>query len=104
MAIDQLHSHTAASKSFSNGVQGGATAAKQDKGTAPTTGNEQQAGKVSISPEASRLNQLESKIHAADDVDSQRVADIKRSIDEGSYQINAESIAGKLLDQDDFFA
>lgn len=104
MAIDQLHANTAASKGLSKGVHQGTSVAKQDRETADTGVTKQPEGKVSISPEANRLHQLEAKIHSAEDVDSQRVAEIQRAISEGSYQVDAESVAGKLLDQDDLFA
>ncbi|BFM06677.1 flagellar biosynthesis anti-sigma factor FlgM [Halioxenophilus aromaticivorans] len=105
MAIDQLHANSAASKGISKGIAQGAPAQKQESSA---TGNaklaEPQEGRVSISPEANRLARLEANINAAPDVDSQRVEDIKRAISDGSYQVDAEAIAGKLLDQDDFFA
>ncbi len=104
MAIDQLHANSAANKGINKGVQQGTPVQKQERDTATTKVSEPQEGKVSISPEASRLSQLEAKIHAAEDVDSQRVAEIKSAISEGSYQVDAEAIAGKLLDQDNFFA
>ena len=104
MAIDQLHANSAASKGINKGVQQGTPVQKQDSNGAAVKPSEAQEGKVSISAEASRLSQLEAKIHAADDVDSQRVAEIKSAISEGTYQVDAEAIASKLLDQDDFFA
>lgn len=55
---------------------------------------------VSLSSQAQRLNQLESKIQSAPEVDSQRVAEIKLALANGTYQINAERIASRMLEQD----
>lgn len=58
---------------------------------------------VSLSSQAQRLSQLESNIQSAPAVDSQRVAEIKLALANGTYEINAERIASRMLDQDRLF-
>lgn len=58
---------------------------------------------VSLSSQAQRLSQLESKIQSAPAVDSQRVAEIKLALANGTYEINAERIASRMLEQDRLF-
>ncbi len=56
---------------------------------------------VLLSPEATALKRLEAQINASPDIDRGRVAAIKQAINEGSFEINVERIAEKLLQQDD---
>ncbi len=58
---------------------------------------------VSISSEASRLNQAEARLSSVNEVNQERVESIRASVNEGSFQVNAESIAENLLEQDNFF-
>ena len=55
---------------------------------------------VELSREAQALKRLESQILSSPDVDFGRVASIRQAISEGSYQIDAEAIALKMLDSD----
>lgn len=59
---------------------------------------------VLLSPEAQALKRLEAQINASPDIDLGRVAAIKRAIAEGSFEINVERIAERMLAQDDFFS
>lgn len=54
-------------------------------------------GNVKLSAEAQSLKQLETQIKAAPDVDSDKVNALRAAIAEGSYQVNADSVAEKLL-------
>ena len=54
-------------------------------------------GNVKLSATAQNLNQLEAQIKAAPDVDSDKVGALRAAIADGSYQVNAESVADKLL-------
>lgn len=58
---------------------------------------------VKLSPEAQALKRLEAQISASPDIDSTRVAAIKRAIAEGNFEINVERIAERMLQQDSFF-
>lgn len=58
---------------------------------------------IELSPEARNLTELESKIIASADVDVKRVEEIKQAISDGTYKIDADSIATKMLSNDDIF-
>lgn len=58
---------------------------------------------VSLSSQAQTLNRLESNIQSAGEFDSDRVADIKKAIADGTFEINAEKIADRMLAQDELF-
>ncbi len=55
---------------------------------------------VTLTSTAARLRSLESTISSLPVVDSKRVAEIKQSIDEGSYEIDPQRIAEKMLDME----
>jgi len=56
---------------------------------------------VELSQAAKVLTELEAKITDSSDVDTSKIANIKQAISEGSYSINADSIASKMLASDD---
>ncbi len=58
---------------------------------------------VSISSQASRLSEAESRLSSVNEVNQERVESIRASINEGTFEVNAESIAENLLEQDNFF-
>lgn len=64
---------------------------------------ENSGGEVSLSSAAQSLSKLESAINSSPDVNSSKIEEIKKAIAEGSYSINAESIAQRMLDQDELF-
>ncbi|MGH1486198.1 MAG: flagellar biosynthesis anti-sigma factor FlgM [Cellvibrionaceae bacterium] len=55
---------------------------------------------VVLSNEAQSLKQLEAKIIDSTDVDTAKVNEIRQAIADGSYSIDADSIAQKILDFD----
>lgn len=63
--------------------------------------NKAEQDKVDLSPEAKTLKHLETQIRASADIDHTRIAEIKRAIAEGSFEINVERIAERLLQQED---
>ncbi|ODS23805.1 flagellar biosynthesis anti-sigma factor FlgM [Candidatus Endobugula sertula] len=66
-----------------------------DKHT-PTDSKDQ----VQLSQEALLFKHLQSKIQESTGIDSSRVEDIQQRIANGSYIINSENIAEKLIQQD----
>jgi len=84
-----------ASSSASGGIEGGTHNAANGL---EKQGQEQ----VSLSQEAKLLNRLEEKIATAPDIDNDRVAAIKLALENGTYEVNAERIAERILEQDEF--
>nr|WP_324260036.1 flagellar biosynthesis anti-sigma factor FlgM [Cellvibrio fontiphilus] len=56
---------------------------------------------VVLSQEAQTLGRLQSKIDSAPDVNLDKVAEIRRAIAEGRFEINADRIAENMLNQND---
>lgn len=56
---------------------------------------------VVLSQEAQTLGRLQSKIDSAPDVNLEKVAEIRRAIAEGRFEINPERIAENMLKQND---
>jgi negative regulator of flagellin synthesis FlgM len=57
--------------------------------------------KVVLSQEAQTLGRLQAKINSSPDVDLEKVAEIKRAIAEGRFEINPERIAENMLNQNE---
>lgn len=68
------------------------TSASQDETGRPST-----ADTVSLTNAAAQISSLETAIAELPVVDTQRVEAIKQTLADGSYQIDAERIADKLL-------
>ena len=58
------------------------------------------ADSVNLSAAGHSLSRLESTVGSASDVDTNRVNAIRQAIEDGSYSIDADAIATKLLDSD----
>jgi negative regulator of flagellin synthesis FlgM len=81
---------------------GGVSTHKPDSQPAGSNGNSAASGdSVVLSSEAQTLNRLEAQINASPEVDAARVAAIKEAIANGSFEINSERIAERMLDNDD---
>lgn len=91
-----------------NGTRNKAASAPERDGSNPSTvsdkGGAANADSVMLSPEAQALKRLEAQINASSDIDLGRVAAIKQAIAEGTFEINVERIAERMLAQDDFFS
>jgi negative regulator of flagellin synthesis FlgM len=57
--------------------------------------------KVVLSQEAQTLGRLQTKINSSPDVDLEKVAEIRRAIAEGRFEINPERIAENMLNQNE---
>jgi negative regulator of flagellin synthesis FlgM len=56
---------------------------------------------VVLSQEAQTLGRLQAKINTSPDVDLEKVAEIRRAIAEGRFEINPERIAENMLNQNE---
>ena len=56
---------------------------------------------VVLSQEAQTLGRLKAKINSSPDVDLEKVAEIRRAIAEGRFEINPERIAENMLNQNE---
>lgn len=52
---------------------------------------------VQLSPEAQRLQQASEQLSSQPSVDQERVAKLRQAIADGSYQIDSQRVAAKLL-------
>lgn len=57
----------------------------------------QSAGSLNMSPLSTRLQTLESRLADGESFDASRVSEIKQSIRDGSFKVNAEAVADKLI-------
>lgn len=64
----------------------------------PVTGN---SDNVSLSDAGQSLNRLEAAVANVPEVNAERVAEIKAALEKGQYQVDAYTLAGKMLAQDD---
>lgn len=73
---------------------------ESNKKTSTESTNQAGQDSVFLSQEAQVLKQLEAKIADSPAVDMAKVDSIRQAIADGSYSINAESIASKMLNMD----
>ncbi len=83
--------NTALKPSGKSAVGGAGTQAAQSSVT-PVQGD-----KVSMTSEAARLQKIEEQLSAVPAVNSQKVAEIKAAIANGSFTIDPQAIASKLI-------
>ena len=84
-----------------NGGQGAPVENQGNGGTTTTAstpgGANNTADRVSLTGEALQLKELEAEIANQPVVDSQRVAAIRTAIEDGTFTVNPERIADKML-------
>lgn len=54
------------------------------------------ADSVSLTPQAQQMSRLTKKAEGTTGIDEDKVAQVKKAISEGKYQINAERLASKI--------
>lgn len=79
------------------------TAAPEAKApvTTPAPASPKAGEQVVLSEQAQTLGRLQSKIDSAPDVNLDKVAEIRRAIAEGRFEINPERIAENMINQHD---
>ena len=86
-----------------NSAKSRAPVADAASGSASETKPDSQASDVSLSSRAQQLSRLEAQVSSSPEVDSDRVAELQKAIADGSFSIDPERIADKMLQQDDVF-
>ncbi|MBB3104991.1 flagellar biosynthesis anti-sigma factor FlgM [Azomonas macrocytogenes] len=100
--FDRPHNSSITTNGRTSGTQG---AGKTDPASSPITSepkSEQVAittgESVNLSPEAQKIKQASENLRDLPEVDSERVTQIKQAISDGSYRVDSERLASKLLD------
>lgn len=75
--------------------------AAEVKSNAPAPATAKPGEQVMLSEQAQTIGRLQSKIDNAPDVDMEKVAEIRRAIAEGKFEVNPERIAENMLNQYD---
>ena len=81
----------------SNPASAAAHAPQQVQKTADGQRHAARAGSVTVSDHARRLAAAREVVHQAPDLRAEKVADIKRQVHAGTYQVSAHVLARKLL-------
>jgi len=85
---------TTADKSSNQNTQ--APTGEQSKAQGPAARGEN----VNLSNQAKNLNQLEQKLGEYPEMDDDRISQIRSALEDGSYKVDAEKLAQKMLDMD----
>jgi negative regulator of flagellin synthesis FlgM len=60
--------------------------------------------KVTLTSLSSQIREIEKRAQTANSSNEARIAELKKSINDGSYKVNAESVADKLIKTELLFA
>ncbi|MDH5479458.1 MAG: flagellar biosynthesis anti-sigma factor FlgM [Nitrosomonas sp.] len=73
---------------------------KRQASTTPSTGagQESSSSNVKISPDAAKLQSLDSTSASGSVVNTERVNEIKQAISDGNFKVNPEVVADRLLE------
>lgn len=78
-------------------VQKSQTASEKAQSVAARELKKQERDEVSISKGARELQEAQNAVQAAPDVREAKVAEIKKQIQEGTYNVSTEALVSKLL-------
>jgi negative regulator of flagellin synthesis FlgM len=98
MAIDiNTNAPSSAQVSELGSHRGGTTPAPTEKVAEKNSAPAPAPDQVSLTPEAQQLRNLEQQIAAHPVVDTHKVNAVKEALANGSYEINSDRIAGKMM-------
>ena len=95
-SLDSVSAKSTRSKPTSAAAPEAKAPATPAAASTPKTGDQ-----VVLSEQAQTIGRLQSKIDSAPDVNLDKVAEIRRAIAEGRFEINPERIAENMLNQQD---
>jgi len=67
---------------------------------APAQSTQARGESVNLSSQARNLKQLEQKLGDFPEMDDERIAQIRSALEDGSYKVDAQQLAQKMLDMD----
>lgn len=103
MSINLNHLNSYASQAASKSLKQDPVSASKTSSSAETS-TSPAADTVKISDNSRLLQGAQAKLSQQADVNSSKVAQLKQAISEGSYNINPEKLAQKMLDFEGVFA
>src|SRR5688572_25837196 len=72
--------------------------ARAGKQQQPDTAGAPPRENVQLSPLAAQMNEIEARLETTESVDTARVAEVKRTMAEGRFEVNAEKVADRLIE------
>ena len=95
------HSQVNTRKPATDKADGSQMKQPEAAGKAPAGSRPSQGEDVSLSRQAKDLKQLEQQLRDYPDVDDERIEKIRQALADGSYKIDAEKLAQKMLEMDE---
>ncbi len=99
-ALESLKSATTPSKGLTNGAASEKpenAGQKAPQAAAADSAPASSESALKLSPLSSKLQQIESRLASGEAYDAARVAEIKQAVRDGSFKVNSEAVADKLL-------
>jgi negative regulator of flagellin synthesis FlgM len=100
MAINNISSSLNGLSSNTGSAKTGKQTATSESGKSSDSKGSVAQDSVKLTAQAQSLSSLQQKITDSPDTDDNKVASIKAAIDSGTYKINSDRIAGKMLSQE----
>lgn len=88
----QLSSNTSNSVKIRDGAKSGGS----------SEGSSAAGDRVTLTNAAARLQNIEQKLNNSSPIDSERVAEVQKSISSGEYKVDSDRIADKMIAFEDF--